>query len=387
MTKKKPTDWLYTLEQELHPQRLMLYLQEPRNLYRLMDRIDRNMDDFRPCLSAWLTSSQNRARTMLLQVVGNSDTIYGFLTQMATVWNKSPHAHRIRKVYRSTLDGLESLVEDCGTLDTGILQRVPLTAYSLTAVKMRLRGKLALLKKRHHDGGLNETLSGLLMKDLSILLNRKGLTSMGTHHAAVILDELEALDNFTTNSVEELLIRHNFNSPAFFRYWISRCNEALTDASGLHRQLDTLIAWEDRLNNIRPSATLGWLPEDQSIYVQFKEFLREKKAYINQRIKLRRAELRDEKLAESAGKVMVNLSVAQFSLFIRLFMEKGVLPKENMGAMFVYFVTHFRTPKTPSISSESLQKKSTDVEYATAKKVKGYLIGMVNWINERYNQP
>src|SRR5690606_17688153 len=118
----------------------------------------------------------------------------------------------------------------------------------------------------------------------------------------------------------------------------------------------------------------------KSVRDQLRDFFREKKQYIQQRIELRRLEIQDSRLVEEADRMQINLPVAQFGLCIRLFMEKGLLPKEDVGKTFSYYARYFRTPKTPFISAESLQKKSTDVEFAAAKKMKGHLIGMVNWL-------
>jgi hypothetical protein len=65
--------------------------------------------------------------------------------------------------------------------------------------------------------------------------------------------------------------------------------------------------------------------------------------------------------------------------------EKGILVKENLGDLFKFFATHFYTPNAEYISADSLQKKSTDVEFATAQKLKGQLIGMLNWLNTNFN--
>src|SRR5690606_13604141 len=134
-----------------------------------------------------------------------------------------------------------------------------------------------------------------------------------------------------------------------------------------------------------PRSTSRWMTEDESIREQIKTLFAEKKRYIRQRIELRRIEIEDAKLTEEVDRMQINLPVAQFGLFIRLFMEKGLLPKEEIGKTFAYYARHFSTPKTPFISAESLQKKSTDVEFSTAKKMKSHLIAMVNWLNEHYN--
>src|SRR5690606_10988817 len=125
--------------------------------------------------------------------------------------------------------------------------------------------------------------------------------------------------------------------------------------------------------------------KDKSVREQIRTLLAQKKQNIQQRIGLRRLEVQDAKLSDKTERAQVNLPVAQSGLLIRLFMEKGLLPKEEIGKTLAYYARHFSTPKTPFISAESLQKKSTEVEFSTAKKMKGHLIGMVNWLNEHYN--
>ncbi len=100
---------------------------------------------------------------------------------------------------------------------------------------------------------------------------------------------------------------------------------------------------------------------------------------------LKREILEDSEKEKPCVRVRVNLPVAQFALLIRLFMERGLLMKEHVGEQFVFFATYFFTPNTSDISADSLQKKSTDVEFGTALKLKGHLIQMLNWLNENFN--
>lgn len=102
-------------------------------------------------------------------------------------------------------------------------------------------------------------------------------------------------------------------------------------------------------------------------------------------MKVRRQVIRDSERSNNAARVLINMPVAQFGLFIRMQVEKGLLVREHLGDLFTFFATHFYTPNTLYISADSLQKKSTDVEFGTAKKVKGHLIEMLNWLNTNYN--
>ena len=380
--KKKSINWLYALEYELHPHRLKVSLQQANGLNDLINGVEMNIMAFKPCFAEWLGSSYKLATTALLQVVITSNALHDFLTKMTSAWEKSPLSQDIRYAYRSTLHALEALLEDCGKLDNDLLSRIPISAHSLPPIRIRLRERLASIIPLLDNDRLDGKLSGILIKRMNMLIGSKGLSRSDVDYVNSLLDNLEALDNFSKENVEEILYHHDFNSSAFYNYWVQGCNHALDNAPGLHRQLEVLIAFEERLNSIRPMKTGKWAPLDISIHTQLKEFLKEKKAHIHERINLQREEIKDRKLAESEERMPVNLSVAQFGLTIRLFIEDGTLPQADIGATFAYFARHFRTPKAPFISPESLQKKSTDVESATISKVKGQLIGMVNRLNE-----
>jgi hypothetical protein len=179
--------------------------------------------------------------------------------------------------------------------------------------------------------------------------------------------------------MENFLYRYDFNTPAFFNFMVKKINSQLLDTPNLHTQLETLIAFEDRINGLLLIRELRWSVKDESIREQLRNFAKEKKLYIRERIKLRRVAMQDNKMSEESDRMQVNLPVAQFGLFIRLFIERGILQNEEVGKTFAYYAWHFRTPRTPFISAESLQKKSTDIDFSTAKKMKGHLISMVNW--------
>lgn len=201
----------------------------------------------------------------------------------------------------------------------------------------------------------------------------------------MILGKLLNIELLVSESVEDLLITYDFNSPEFFNYYAKRCSDLLLQNSSLHFQTELLIAMEDHLNEIPMPSSWRFKLDDESIREQLKIFYREKKDNIKQRKELRRSEIEDSKLWEENEKAQINLPVPQIGFLIRLFMEQGLIPKEDIGKTFSYYAKHFRTPNTSFISADSLQKKSLDVEFSTARKMKGHLIGMVNWINEHYN--
>lgn len=383
--KKKSIGWLYELENNLHPHNLLASLHEKVEPHDLTDRLEKDVRAFRSSFADKLGSSRKSAATALLQVTLSSDVIHGFLTRMAPTWNRLPQACRIRKIYRSTLGVLESLLGDCSRLDARLVSRIPLTASSRSTTKMLLKKRMTPLLRRTGMADMDHELYQILATGLRRIAERKGLSCLDVAYVHSLLDGLDSLSVFDSESVEELLYRMDFNTPSFFTYWTKQVNTAIADSSGLHRQLETLIGFEERFHDRRPRRSARFLTGDESIHVQLTKFLTEKKGYIHQRIALQREEVQDGRLAESEDRVPFNLPVAQLGLFIRLLMDNGTLPKDDIAATFGYFARHFRTPKTPFISAESLQKKSTDAEPATVSKLKGHLIAMLNQLNKYGN--
>ena len=385
--KSKPIDWLYELEYKLHPDRLMKYIHETDDLYGLLEGVDKHIRSFRPCFLEWSGTSQLLAITALLQIVATSNTVHGLLIRSAPKWSKNGKEIGLRQVYLSVLHRLETLLEDCIRLNGGLYSLTPFTAHSLPAIKMRLKEKFVKLSDRLDTRNLDIELSKLLVEGLQMLINRKRMTRSDIVYIERIFEAFAQLKDLATANVEEILYENDFNIPVFVCYWIQHFNRAMSNASGLHRQLEILISLEERLNLMRPKRAQSCLQDHEPIHAQLTEFLTEKKRYIRERIALQRKEIQDTKLAETEERMPVNLSVAQFGLFIRLFIDDGTLPQADIGATFTYFARHFRTPKAAFISADSLQKKSSDVESVTVSKVKGQLIGMVNRLNTYRNFP
>lgn len=382
---EKSTNWLFELEEILHPNKLNVDEVSNTHLSDLVIDLKKEIRSFRPYYILQLRDSRKNAKTSLLQVIVTSDTIHNYLMTISRSYGKNPSFHSIAQFYRQTLDLLELLVEDCGRFDKEILYGLPLTSYSKKNIRLQLREKVELLRKKITDTDLNVELKALLFSGLQALIARPGMNLSDADYATRILENLEKMESISTSEVENLLYQYDFNTPSFFNFYIKKCNNFLLEASSLHEQYEILIGLEDKINGLPATNSSRWMEDDDSLREQLRTFYREKKIFIRQKIKLRRLELRDSELANNKDRMQVNLSVAQFGLFIRLFMEKGLLQKENVGKVFSYYARHFRTPNTPFISAENLQRKSSVIEYATAKKIKGHLIGMVNWLNEHYN--
>ncbi len=380
-----PVILLNWIEDRINPQKLNSSLLAGAGLQTLKRNFADEAKTFRCYFIDVLGRSRKQAKSSLIQIIMMSDTIHDYLTTITRSRNENILGDEIQQYYRQALTILESLLDECAKIDNNILSDLSLTTYSIPNIRVGLRKQLSILRSKIKASDIESELGGLLLSGLQLLIGRQAINRSDSEYASDILEQLNSLEPFSTFEIENLLYQYDFNTPALFNYCAKYCNKSMLDASGLHEQLEVLIGLEDRINGLPARTKSRWLKEDESIRKQLRIFYREKKSYVQQRIRLRRSEIRDRELGEEAERLQVNLPVAQFGLFIRLFMEKGLLQKEDVGKTFAYYAKHFRTPKTSFISAESLQKKSTDVEFTTAKKMKGHLIGMVNWLNKHYN--
>ncbi|GEM68060.1 hypothetical protein SMI01S_16660 [Sphingobacterium mizutaii NBRC 14946 = DSM 11724] len=377
--------WLYELEEIFHPKTYELNKEIWLNSENYITELSKKIKSFRPYFTEILSQSRYQAIPILMQIINTSDTLHKFLIESIGIQKSNPFYNHLIQIYRQILNLLESLLDSFGRLDRKIRFTLPITSFSVANIRLDLRMRLDLLNKCIIHSNIDEELGKLLLSGLRHLISRKGISKGDVEYVGLILDRLEKLKPFSTFEIENLLFQHDFNTLTFFNYFAKSCNRFLEDTPNLHTQLEIIIKMEDRINGLPPIGTSKWMNTDSSIRDQIRTFIKEKKLFINQRIELKRAEINDNLLINGADRVQINLSVAQLGLFIRMFMEKDLLPKEDIGKTFAHYARYFCTPNTPFISPESLQKKSTNVEFSTANKIKGHLIGMINWLNEHHN--
>lgn len=344
-----------------------------------------NMVYFLSSFTEIMGTSAKKAKIALSQLILTANKIYGNLKNITKTNLPIERCSYIRKIYLEMLSIIDALLDDCERLNEKLLRDLPLTKYSSFIGKDLLKKNLVLMKSKIHISSINHDLSKLILGTLRNVIEKNEIRRGELKYAMLILQELLNIVNLETEKIENILIQYDFNSPKFFNYCAKNCLLQTTENVSLHMQMEVLISLEERLNIIPQKRFLRLTMEDESIRRQLKNFYKEKKESLKERLELRRNEILDSKLWQDNEKAMINLSVPQMGLIIRLFMEQGIIPREDVGKTFSYYAKHFRTPHASFISAESLQKKSTDVEFATAKKMKSQLIGMVNWLNEHYN--
>lgn len=377
--------WLYKIEEVFCPPKFFEYLNGIKRQDEFLKILEYNMVDFLSSFTEIMGGSRKRSRTLMMQLILTSNKIHAYFLNISKMKLNQEIRKNVRKNYIQILNTAESLLNDCEQLDIKLLHELPMTTYALFITKGNLKREIDSLKYVFSNSSISVEVGEIILSGLVNLIGKAEVKRVEVKYANLIVANFLKLDNSELEKIEDLLIQYDFNSPKLFNYFAKKCNELVLEKDSLHSQFEIIISLEDRLNSLPQMCKLRLKIEDGSIRGQLKAFYQEKKDNINQRIELRRSQIRDAKLWEDNDRMQINLSVPQLSLFIRILMEHGILSKEDIGKTFGYYAKHFRTPQTQFISAESLQKKSTDVEFSTAKKMKGHLIGMINWLNEHYN--
>ncbi|MCO5946739.1 hypothetical protein [Mucilaginibacter flavidus] len=280
---------------------------------------------------------------------------------------------------------MEGLLLSLGESFPAQTASVKISQANLRAVIPRLKEKFYKVSDHFNAFVIDKELLDVVITGLSALINKKDITLDDTRYITSLMDLLLKDSELDNKKLADLLIIHDFNTQAFYLFYLYQLRERLDDIPGLHEQREMLLAEKDRLYNLTTEKGLTMPSKNRSLFMELGEFVNGKYTFAKKRVKLQRRFICDTKNAQTNSRFLINLPVPQFGLFIRMQIEKGFLVKENLGELFKFFAGHFYTPNTLYISPDSLQKKSTDVEFATAQKLKGHLIGMINWLNANYN--
>jgi hypothetical protein len=330
-------------------------------------------------------NDEKHIESLMIALVNLSNTLNAYIFKNSALLKNHPQARIIRQHYYYSLNLLERLLLSLGESFPAPAASVKISQANLWEVIPRLKEKFYKVSNHFNDFLIDKELLDVVITGLSALINKKDITWEDTRYVASLMDLLLNDAELDNKKLADLLIIHDFNIQSFYLYYLHKLRERLDDIPGLHEQREMLLAEKDRLYNLTTEKGLTMPSKNRRLFMELGEFVDGKYTFAKKRVKLQRRFIRDTKDARTNTRFLINLPVPQFGLFIRMQIEKGFLVKENLGELFKFFAGHFYTPNTLYISPDSLQKKSTDVEFATAQKLKGHLIGMINWLNTNYN--
>jgi hypothetical protein len=289
----------------------------------------------------------------------------------------------IRNLYKLSCNKIENILNLLNLFAERKI--VPVSDFAVRATVMRLKELQHQFEFCLTGSDLDPVLKEMTLFSLGQGIRKTRITWDDYYSLETLMTLLSKDRNYNTTSLTNALIRHNFNTAEFFLYCTRMWRNALLETGSLEQQLETVINEKHRIYELSIEGKQIIADGGKTIAAELREYLYEQYLYLKHLLKVRNSMHQENENAVQTTKFPVNLSVPQFGLFIRLQIEKGILPKERVGQLFNFFATHFYTAGARHISAESLQKKSTDVEFATARQMKGELIAMLNWLNANYN--
>lgn len=290
-----------------------------------------------------------------------------------------------REYYKSILSFIQQALEYAVRFSPRLMQELYITSFKLSGLKPIYNQKLKQVVNKLSSGDADEDFILLVHQELLSLLKRKYILLAEFSCAMLLMDALLKSPEINNQMLEKILIEHEFNSSAFYDYCIGRSMEIIYIDSSLHSQVENVISFQEKLKSFSKKSTWKFDHKNKSILEDLSDFFMQIKQSIKERIDTRRSEVLDGKLVEEHDKVEINLSVAQLGFLLRLFIDREILPTDNISRTYAFFAKHFRTKSAAFISRDSLIKKSTSVEFSTARKLKWHFIEIINSINKSHN--
>jgi len=376
--------WLITIEMMFCPFDYSKQNFKHEPLIDFLKLLDNNRSEFISRFTDVITDSPKRGKNLLLQLISTSDRIFLNLKKISHANVNIPNNAIVRKAYMRMMNIIESLLELCGKINKNIYYDLPLTKFDCIIKRTKLRGKISHIRQKLRTSSCNPQLIALIVRKLHEIVNADALEVGKFRYANMLVKKINLLSEVRDEDIVALLIKNNFNSPEFFDFCIEEYNKIIANDC-LYTQIELIVSIEESLNNTKTICRWRLNKDDNSIRDQLIHYFTMRKHYLEKRLDLRRAQIADEKLQEDSARIETALTVAEMGFLIKLFLEHNIIPTKNIKKIYVFFAQNFSSKGAKFISPDSMQKKASNVEFATAKKIKGVLLTMVAWINKHHH--
>lgn len=176
-----------------------------------------------------------------------------------------------------------------------------------------------------------------------------------------------------TNALEEMLVKLNFNIPAFINFLVANTTAQAEAASAIPAKSQLLTA---QLLKYKTTGVIntGYLPAENSVRQKMICFLQTQLQLLPAQPVYPAAEKPSQKLNTC-------LSVPQLALLIRLLMDTKIVNNTNQSALLKTIASFISTSKAASISPESLRINYYTPGVAAKNIIKEYLLQMLRLVN------
>ncbi len=322
-----------------------------------------------------------REATVLIAL---SDSIYGnFLPikRNSNMGNKECLRYQILKL----LHNIEDILGEIGKLSPMIFYSLKMSRFALSLYKPRIKAELSTITFKLKRAGISNGLTELMVKTVGDQLWDRKITYGQIDKIVKVLNGIKIMEGISEGNIEKVLVLSDLDPSEIAGYLIDRSRDSLLEKDSLYDQANELVNLKEEAAILSVQIGKYQANEFSITAKKLESFYRSHGSIISKKIKLHKKEASDQLNFQGNRKLQVNLPVSQFGLFIRLAMQVGWFGEREVSKTFEFFSKNFSTSRAMIISAESLQKKSLDVEYSTAKKMKAHLIQMINHLNQHHN--
>ncbi|MDF9799086.1 hypothetical protein OKW21_004349 [Catalinimonas alkaloidigena] len=227
------------------------------------------------------------------------------------------------------------------------------------------------------DPSLHGILSGFFVKIKGLAHQKASYLQLRKYQQ--LLQGLEKIVNerhFNEEELTTVLISHNFDDESFVGWFIDRLKVKLDIQQTKSEKLGILYYYQKFCKQLPVQYSLQ--TENISANERILGWLREEIAYLEKYPSL----VSEPLLTINDEKVKTNLSVAQVSLLIKLFLEVDLFPEQNQNNIYRRFSEILSSTQQEEVSAKSLKAKFYQHDQHTISILKDKVIAMLNYLNK-----
>jgi hypothetical protein len=177
------------------------------------------------------------------------------------------------------------------------------------------------------------------------------------------------------------LIKINYNSPSFFKYYTEHINETVATCETLSDRIDKVAYFYKVVNQINVVQKITFNPSLPGIREQLLEWISCELDYLHQKQQLHLS-IGEDDLVSKDFKINFSLSVAHLAFLFKAFVETGVIQNKNTSELIRFLAKFVKTKKSEAVSYESFRIKFYNAEIGTKDAVKKTLQLLLNYMNK-----
>lgn len=226
----------------------------------------------------------------------------------------------------------------------------------------------------------------MITTDLSHLMEHGNITYSKLYSIRRVRDNLLRLDISTghpgiiSQEIRKVLIKSNFDSEAFFQYYINDVLKQLSSCETISDKIDQLLYHVKICQQECIVQSVCLFGERQTIRIKLLEWMMEEINYFQGKRQLRLPSALSEIDLPKEFKLSFDLSVSQLAYLLKVFIETGVIQNKNTSELIRFITKFVKTKKAEAVSYESFRIKFYNAEIGTKDAVKTTLQSLLTYI-------